>query len=61
MNVAGTWWTALRGRSLARQFVLVLLTLYLAKQAIYVVAFPPFTGHDEVAHYAYLRTVATEG
>ena len=39
----------------------MLLVVYLAKQAIYVVAFPPFSGHDEVAHYAYLRTVATEG
>ncbi len=61
IKVAGRWWTALRGRPLVQQFVLVLLTLYLAKQVIYVVAFPPFTGHDEVAHYAYLRTVATEG
>ncbi len=61
MKIGGAWWMAVRGRPLAQLFVLVLLTLYLAKQAIYVVAFPPFTGHDEVAHYAYLRTVATEG
>lgn len=44
----------------ARRFLYVLLLLYVAKQLIYVVAFPAFSGHDEVAHYAYLRTVATE-
>jgi 4-amino-4-deoxy-L-arabinose transferase-like glycosyltransferase len=44
----------------ARQFLLALVVVYLAKQAINVFVFPPFTGHDEVAHYAYLRTVATE-
>ena len=44
-----------------RRFLLVLLALYVAKQGIYVVAFRPFSGHDEVAHYSYLRTVATEG
>src|SRR5918998_563725 len=43
-----------------RRFLYVLLLLYVAKQLIYVVAFPAFSGHDEVAHYAYLRTVATE-
>ena len=25
-----------------------------------VLVFPPFTGHDEVAHFSYIRTVATE-
>lgn len=43
-----------------RWFLYALLTVYILKQLVYVVAFPPFTGHDEVAHYAYLRTVATE-
>lgn len=33
---------------------------YVGKEAVSVVLFPPFTGHDEVAHYAYLRTVETE-
>ena len=61
IGAAPRWWTGVRGRPVALRFILVLLVLYLAKQAIYVVAFPPFTGHDEVAHYAYLRTVATEG
>ncbi len=43
-----------------RKFLLVLCVVYLAKQALNVVIFPPFTGHDEVAHYAYLQTVAEE-
>lgn len=43
------------------QFVLVLCALYLVKQIIFVLVFPAFSGHDEVAHYAYLRVLATEG
>ncbi len=43
-----------------RKFLLVLFVIYLAKQALNVIIFPPFTGHDEVAHYAYLQTVAEE-
>jgi len=42
-------------------FLLTLIALYLVKQILFVVAFPPFSGHDEVAHFSYLRTVATEG
>lgn len=53
-------WAAVRAWPIARQFLLVLLVIYVAKQAINVFIFPPFTGHDEVAHYAYLRTVATQ-
>ena len=52
---------AVRQRSTVQTFLFVLLTLYVAKQGINVIAFKPFTGHDEIAHYAYLRTVATEG
>jgi 4-amino-4-deoxy-L-arabinose transferase-like glycosyltransferase len=48
-------WTAIR------RFVLLLAVVYLAKQVVYAFLFPAFTGHDEVAHYAYLRVVATEG
>src|SRR4051812_42167256 len=59
-------WTWVRERSnvrawpLARRFLLALCVIYLAKQAFNVFIFPPFSGHDEVAHYSYLRTVATE-
>ena len=67
---AAAGWIArlgLRGRAdlrawpVLRRFVLVLLALYVAKQGIYVVAFRPFTGHDEVAHFSYLRILAEEG
>ncbi|MCA1584582.1 MAG: glycosyltransferase family 39 protein [Acidobacteria bacterium] len=34
-------------------FLLALLVFYAIKQLVFVVAFPPFTGHDEAAHYAY--------
>jgi hypothetical protein len=47
--------------TITRRFVLALSIAYLAKQLITVIVFPAFTGHDEVAHYAYLRTVAEEG
>src|SRR4051812_49023211 len=50
----------IRAWPVARQFLLVLVAVFLVKQAINVVIFPPFSGHDEVAHYAYVRTVATE-
>ena len=54
-------WNRRRGVSAHDRFLIVLLLLYVAKQVIFVFAFAPFTGHDEVAHYGYLRTVATEG
>ena len=49
-----------RSWPIAKQFMLALVLVFLVKQAINVVIFPPFSGHDEVAHYAYVRTVATE-
>jgi 4-amino-4-deoxy-L-arabinose transferase-like glycosyltransferase len=45
---------------LLRQFMFALMVLYLGKQVFLAIIAPPFSGHDEVAHYAYLRTVATE-
>ena len=48
-------WTAIQ------RFVLLLAVVYLAKQVVYAFLFPAFSGHDEVAHYEYLRVVATEG
>ena len=50
-----------RAWSGVRRFVLLLLVLYVVKQGIFVIAFHPFTGHDEVSHFAYVRTVAEEG
>lgn len=53
--------TRVAGLSVTQRFIAALVVVYLAKQLILVVLFPPFTGHDEVAHYAYLQTVAEEG
>lgn len=43
-----------------RRFLHILLLLYVFKEILTVIIMPPFTGHDEVAHYSYIRTVATE-
>src|SRR5262245_44094606 len=58
--VARTVVAGIRSWPLARQFLAVLVVLFLVKQAINVFIFPPFTGHDEVAHFAYVQTVATD-
>lgn len=44
----------------ARRFLHALLLAYLFKQILIAIIMPPFTGHDEVAHYQYIRDVATE-
>ncbi|MBA3639218.1 MAG: hypothetical protein M3541_04960 [Acidobacteriota bacterium] len=38
----------------------VLIAVYIAKQLLTVFVFPPFTGHDEVAHFQYVRVLATD-
>ncbi len=47
--------------SQATIFIGVLLLVFACKQIFSVAAFYPFSGHDEVAHYSYIRTLATEG
>lgn len=47
-------------RSDASRFIVVLLVVFAAKQLFTVAAFFPFSGHDELAHYSYVRTLATE-
>lgn len=42
------------------KFLLILCIVFVAKQALTVLVFPPFSGHDEVAHFNYVQTVATE-
>lgn len=44
-----------------RKFLWLLLVLFVAKGVVFAFIFPPFTGHDEVAHYAYLQVMADEG
>jgi 4-amino-4-deoxy-L-arabinose transferase-like glycosyltransferase len=41
--------------------VCAILAVALVKQLVLVVAYPPFQGHDEVAHLGYLSTVAEDG
>ncbi|HEX5498483.1 MAG TPA: glycosyltransferase family 39 protein [Thermomicrobiales bacterium] len=43
------------------RFMLVLMLAYVAKQVFSVFVYPAFSGHDEVAHYSHIRTLATEG
>lgn len=43
------------------RFIACLLVLYILKQVVFVIAFRPFSGHDEVAHYSYIELLATEG
>lgn len=45
----------------ASRFILVLLAVFIVKQVFAVAAFYPFSGHDELAHYSYVRTLVTEG
>lgn len=48
-------------RSVPRTFLWLLLAIFIAKGIVTAFAFPAFSGHDEVAHYAYLRVFAEEG
>lgn len=45
----------------ASRFITVLLIVFAAKQIFSVAAFYPFSGHDELAHFSYVRTLVTEG
>src|SRR5919107_465313 len=45
----------------ATRFIAVLLILYAVKQIFSVAAYYPFSGHDELAHYSYVRTLVSEG
>lgn len=50
-----------RLRAAPQRFLWLLLALFIAKGLVTAFAFPAFSGHDEVAHYAYLRIFAEEG
>jgi 4-amino-4-deoxy-L-arabinose transferase-like glycosyltransferase len=47
--------------SKAHRFLAVLMLLFMARGVITTFVFPPFSGHDEVAHFAYLDFLSTEG
>lgn len=53
--------TAIRTARIDQRFILILLILFAAKGVIFTFAFPAFSGHDEVAHYAYMKILADEG
>ncbi len=47
--------------TLEEKFLFLLLVLFLAKGVLVTFVHEPFSGHDEVMHYAYLEYVATDG
>ena len=49
-----------RKRPVPLMFLWLLLAIFAAKGIATAVAFPPYSGHDEVAHYAYLKILAEE-
>ncbi|MEJ7901320.1 MAG: hypothetical protein WKF63_05700, partial [Thermomicrobiales bacterium] len=52
--------TAIRSATIEQKLLAVLLVLFLAKGVAITFIHAPYTGHDEVAHYAYLQIVADE-
>jgi 4-amino-4-deoxy-L-arabinose transferase-like glycosyltransferase len=53
--------TAIRTASVPQKFLAILLVIFLFKGIIISLVFPPYSGHDEVAHYAYLKVLMEEG
>lgn len=52
---------ASRSRAVGGRLLLVLVAVYVLKQLFAVAAFPAFSGHDELAHMAYVGILADEG
>ncbi len=52
---------AIHAASVQQRFLALLLVIFLFKGIIIAFVFPPYTGHDEVAHYAYLQILAEQG
>jgi hypothetical protein len=50
--------TAVRTATIEQKFIALLLILFVAKGVIVTFVHIPFSGHDEVMHYAYLEYVA---
>lgn len=53
--------SAIKRSPIERKFLWVLLVLFLAKAIIFTFVFPPFSGHDEVAHFMYLEFLDDHG
>jgi 4-amino-4-deoxy-L-arabinose transferase-like glycosyltransferase len=60
-SFAGRIAHAVRTSPMERRFLWLLLILFAAKGVIFTYAFPPFSGHDEVAHYAYQEVLMEQG
>ena len=60
MSLVARATSTVRTTPVTRRFLILLLAMFLAKGIVIAFVHPPFTGHDEVAHYAYLRYVAEE-
>ena len=58
--MANGWRSVLWPEDKVRRFLHVLLAFYIIKQILIAFIMPAFSGHDEVAHFQYVRTVATE-
>lgn len=58
--MANGWRRTIWPEDRARRFLHLLLFFYLVKQVFLAFVMPAFSGHDEVAHFQYIRTVATE-
>ncbi len=52
---------SVRGVLVQHRLLMLLLVIFLGKGIVTTYVFPPFTGHDEVAHYAYLQMFAEQG
>ncbi|MDQ3547837.1 MAG: glycosyltransferase family 39 protein, partial [Chloroflexota bacterium] len=50
-----------RRASLRTPIILAMMTVAFVKQIVLAIAYPPFQGHDEVAHLGYLGTIANDG
>jgi 4-amino-4-deoxy-L-arabinose transferase-like glycosyltransferase len=50
-----------RKANIPRRFLGILLALFLVKGILITFVFTPYSGHDEVMHYAYLQVLAEEG
>ncbi|MGI8403999.1 MAG: hypothetical protein ACR2OE_04410, partial [Thermomicrobiales bacterium] len=53
--------TAIGGASIEQKILIIVLCIFAAKGFAVALIHQPFTGHDEVMHYAYLSFVAEEG
>lgn len=51
---------AIRTSPLERKFLWILLAIFIAKGVLFTFVFPPFSGHDEIAHFTYLEFVAQD-